>query len=176
MKIDNIKTPEDILGFMKENIKYGWLDINNEEHIGNMKNFRKLYRTSTLEEILTHKIGTCIEQVYLMKLLLDKINIPSKMYCTRIYEGKDFNDLEADEHMHCFVLYYQNNKVYQIEHPNWERIGIYEFEKEETAIKEINDYYINMSGGIPRPITEFFEVPPHITFKEFNNYINSLDK
>ena len=176
MKIDNIKTPEDILGFMKENIKYGWLDINNEEHIGNMKNFRKLYRTSTLEEILTYKIGTCIEQVYLMKLLLDKINIPSKMYCTRIYEGKDFNDLEADEHMHCFVLYYQNNKVYQIEHPNWERIGIYEFEKEETAIKEINDYYINMSGGIPRPITEFFEVPPHITFKEFNNYINSLDK
>lgn len=176
MKIDDIKTPEDILGFMKENIKYGWLDINNEEHIGNMKNFRKLYRTSTLEEILTYKIGTCIEQVYLMKLLLDKINIPSKMYCTRIYEGKDFNDLEADEHMHCFVLYYQNNKVYQIEHPNWERIGIYEFEKEETAIKEINDYYINMSGGIPRPITEFFEVPPHITFKEFNNYINSLDK
>ena len=176
MKIDDIKTPEDILGFMKENIKYGWLDINNEEHIGNMKNFRELYRTSTLEEILTHKIGTCIEQVYLMKLLLDKINIPSKMYCTRIYEGKDFNDLEADEHMHCFVLYYQNNKVYQIEHPNWERIGIYEFEKEETAIKEINDYYINMSGGIPRPITEFFEVPPHITFKEFNNYINSLDK
>lgn len=176
MKIDDIKTPEDILGFMKENIKYGWLDINNEEHIGNMKNFRKLYRTSTLEEILTHKIGTCIEQVYLMKLLLDKINIPSKMYCTRIYESKDFNDLEADEHMHCFVLYYQNNKVYQIEHPNWERIGIYEFEKEETAIKEINDYYINMSGGIPRPITEFFEVPPHITFKEFNNYINSLDK
>ena len=176
MKIDDIKTPEDILGFMKENIKYGWLDINNEEHIGNMKNFRKLYRTSTLEEILTHKIGTCIEQVYLMKLLLDKINIPSKMYCTSIYESKDFNDLEADEHMHCFVLYYQNNKVYQIEHPNWERIGIYEFEKEETAIKEINDYYINMSGGIPRPITEFFEVPPHITFKEFNNYINSLDK
>ena len=176
MKIDDIKTPEDILGFMKENIKYGWLDINNEEHIGNMKNFRKLYRTSTLEEILTHKIGTCIEQVYLMKILLDKINIPSKMYCTRIYEGKDFNDLEADEHMHCFVLYYQNNKVYQIEHPNWERIGIYEFEKEETVIKEINDYYINMSGGIPRPITEFFEVPPHITFKEFNNYINSLDK
>ena len=27
----NIKTPEDILEFMKANIKYGWLDINNEE-------------------------------------------------------------------------------------------------------------------------------------------------
>ena len=94
MKIENIKTPEDILEFMKSNIKYGWLDINNEEHIGNMKGFRSLYRISSLEETLNHKIGTCIEQVYLMKSLLDKINIPNKMFCTRIYEGEDFNDLD----------------------------------------------------------------------------------
>jgi hypothetical protein len=33
-----------------------------------------------------------------------------------------------------------------------------------------------MSGGIPRPITEFYEVKPNLSFKEFNNYINSLDK
>ena len=50
MKIDEIRTPEDILEFINNNIKYGWLDVNNEEHIGNMKNFRKLYRTSSIEE------------------------------------------------------------------------------------------------------------------------------
>lgn len=175
MKIENIKTPEDILEFMKSNIKYGWLDVNNEEHIGNMKGFRKLYRTSSLEETLQHKIGTCIEQVYLMKTLLDGINISSKMFCTRIYEGEDFNDLDADEHMHCFVLYYINDKVYQIEHPNWERIGIYKFETEEEAINKINDYYIKIAGGHARPITQFYEVEPNISFKHFNNYINSLD-
>ena len=124
MKIENIKSPEDILEYMKENIKYGWLDINNEEHIGNMKNFRRLYRTMTIEETISHGIGTCIEQVNLMSMLLNKLNIPNKMFCTRIYEGDNFNDLEAEEHMHCFVLYYLNNKVYQIEHPNWMRIGI----------------------------------------------------
>lgn len=176
MKLEDIKTPEDILEFMQSNIKYGWLDINNEEHIGNMKGFRSLYRTSSLEEILNHKIGTCIEQVYLMKTLLDKINVPNKMFCTRIYEGKDFDDLEADEHMHCFVLYYLNDKVYQIEHPNWERIGIYEYESEEDAMDKINEYYIEMAGGHARPITEFFEVEPNLTFKEFNGYINNLDK
>lgn len=175
MKIENIKTPEDILKFMKSNIKYGWLDINNDEHIGNMKGFRRLYRISSLEETLEHKIGTCIEQVHLMKTLLDKINIPNKMFCTRIYEGEDFNDLDADEHMHCFVLYYLNNRVYQIEHPNWERIGIYEFESEEAAIEEINKYYIEMAGGHARPITEFYEVEPNISFKQFNSYINSLN-
>ncbi|MBQ6817173.1 MAG: transglutaminase domain-containing protein [Bacilli bacterium] len=176
MKLEDIKTPEDILEFMQSNIKYGWLDINNEEHIGNMKGFRSLYRTSSLDETLSHKIGTCIEQVYLMKTLLDKINVPNKMFCTRIYEGEDFDDLEADEHMHCFVLYYLNDKVYQIEHPNWERIGIYEYESEEDAMDKINEYYIEMAGGHARPITEFFEVEPNLTFKEFNGYINNLDK
>lgn len=176
MTISDIKTPDDILSFMNDNIKYGWVDINNDEHINNMKEFRKLYRTSSIDETLEHKIGTCIEQVYLMHTLLNKINIPNKMFCTRVYEGKDFNDLEADEHMHCFLLYYLNDKVYQIEHPNWERIGIYEFDSEENAIEEINNYYVKKSGGIPRPITEFYEVEPGLSFKEFNEYINSLDK
>ena len=175
MNICDIKTPEDILKFMKENIKYGWLDINNQEHIGNMKDFRRLYRTSTLEEVLSHGIGTCIEQEYLMHYLLDLLEIPNKMFCTRIYEGKDFNDLDAEEHMHCFVLYYINGKVYQIEHPNWEKVGIYEFDNEEKALKEINDYYVKMVDGKARPITEYFEVVPNISFKDFNNYINKLD-
>lgn len=176
MKIEQIQTPEDILVYMNQNIKYGWLDINNQEHIGNMKNFRRLYRTSSLEETLLHKIGTCIEQVNLMHELLNKINIPNKMFCTRIYEGEDFNDLDADEHMHCFVLYYLNGKVYQIEHPNWERVGIYEFDNEETAINSINEYYIKMAGGHARPITEFFDVESNLSFKQFNQYINNLDK
>lgn len=176
MKVEEIKTPDDILEFMNEHIKYGWLDINNEEHIGTMKNFRRLYRTSTVEETIKHGIGTCIEQVLLMHELLDKINVPNKMFCTRIYEGKDFNDLEAEEHMHCFILYYLNDKVFQIEHPNFEKIGIYEYSSEEDAIKEINEYYVKMSKGKSRPVTEFYEVMPNISFKDFNEYINSLDR
>lgn len=175
MTINNIKTPNDILTFMNENIKYGWLDIYNNEHIKTMKDFRKLYRTSSLAETLEHKIGTCIEQVYLMHTLLDKINITNKMFCTRVYEDKNFNDLEADEHMHCFVLYFLNDKVYQIEHPNWEKIGIYEFDSEESAIKEINDYYVKIAKNKSRPVTEFYEVEPGLSFKKFNDYINDLD-
>ena len=176
MEIRDIKTPEDILAFMKEHIEYGWLDINNEEHVKTMKGFRKLYRTSTIQETLEHGLGTCIEQVNLMSNLLNNIDIPNKMFCTRIYEGKDFNNLEAEEHMHCFVLYYKDGKVYQIEHPNFERVGIYEFATEEEAIKTINDYYVKMAEGKARPVTEFFEVEPGISFKDFNGYINSLDE
>ena len=76
--------------------------------------------------------------------------------------------------MHCFVLYYLNGKVYQIEHPNWERIGIYEFKTEEEAIETINEYYVKLADGKSRPVTQFFEVPYNLSFKEFNNYINDL--
>lgn len=170
----NIKTPDDVLEFMKENIRYGWLDINNQEHIGNMKEFRKLYRTSSIEETLEYGLGTCIEQVYLMKHLLDGIGIENKMFCTRVYEPSDYNNLDAEERMHCFILYYLDGKVHQIEHPNWERIGIYHFDTEEQAIGEINKIYEEMSGGIARPVTEFYKVEPNISFKDFNAYINSL--
>lgn len=171
-----LKQLEDVLSFMKNNIRYGWLDINNSIHIGNMKNFRKLYRTLSIDDTLKYGIGTCIEQVYLMHFLFNKINIKNKMFATRIYEPNDFNQIEAEEHMHCFILCYLNNKVYHVEHPNFYKIGIYEYKTEEEALNKINNYYVNLSGGIPRPITEFFDVKPNISFKEFNNYINDLSK
>ena len=174
--LSNIKTPEDILDFMKSHIKYGWLDINNEEHIGNMKDFRRVYRTSNIEEVLEHGLGCCIEQVYLMHYLLDSIGVENKMFCTRVYEADNFNDLDANERMHCFILYYLDGRVHQIEHPNWERIGIHHFDTEEQAISEINKIYEEMSEGIIRPVTQFYEVEYGLSFKEFNAYINSLDE
>ncbi len=170
-----VKTIDDVLTFMKNNIRYGWLDIHNEIHIGNMKGFRKLYKTLSIEQILNYGIGTCIEQVYLMHYLLNKINVPNKMFATRIYEPNDFNQLEEEEHMHCFILCYLDNKVYHIEHPNWYKIGIYEYENEREALKKINKYYVKLSGGIARPITEFYKIEPNLSFKEFNNSINNLD-
>lgn len=173
MKLEDIKTPEDILEFLRSNIEYGWIDINGEEHFGTMKDFRKLYRTSSIEETLHSGLGTCIEQVNLMHILLDTLGIPNKMFCTRIYE-KDKNP-DEDINMHCFILYYQNGKVYQIEHPNLERAGIYEFQSTEEAISKINSIYVEMSHGIPRPATEYTSVEPGLSFEEFNSYINSLD-
>ena len=103
MKLGQIRTPEDVYDWMDENIQYGWLDTENGQHIGEMKNFRKSYRTMSLEEILEYRFGTCIEQVALMKFLLDKIRVENKMFCCRIYEPDDYGNLEDDEHMSCFI-------------------------------------------------------------------------
>ena len=175
LKLEDIKSPQDILEYMDKNIEYGWLDENKEKHIKTMKNFRKLYRTVTIEETIKYGLGCCIDQVNLMHYLFDKINITSKMFCCRIFEPDDYNNLEEEEHMHCFLLYYLDNKVYHIEHPNFERTGIYEYENEEAAISSIVNYYINLRGGKESPTKEFFYVQPGLTFKEFNTYINHLN-
>ena len=166
IKLENINSPEDILTYMIQNIKYGYKDFNGEIHINNLKDVRRLYRTMSIEETIQNGIGTCVEQVYLMSFLLNNLGIENKMFCTRVYESDDYNDLDSEERMHCFILYFLNGKVYQIEHPNGEKKGIYEFSTEEEAIDKINGYYINLSDGIVRDVTEFFEVIPGLTFKE----------
>jgi len=174
MKIEDIKSAKDVYNFIDENIEYGWIDINGEFHIKTMKDFRKIYRTMSIDEILKYKLGTCIDQVNLIHYLLDKINIKNKMFCCRIFEPDDYGNLEEEEHMHCFVLYYENGKVYHMEHPNFEQKGIYEYSSEEEAINSIVNYYIQLRGGKDSPTKEFFEIPVGISFKEFNKYINHV--
>lgn|SRR5574344_2202383 len=171
---ENIKNTEDILNFM-DNIEYGYVDLSGVKHTNTLKGFRKEYRTLDVKTILKEKVGTCIEQVLLMHYLLDNLNIKNKMFCTRVYESGIVDD-NQDEHMHCFILYYDDKGVHQIEHPNKDRRGIYNFESEDQAIEKINKIYIEMDGGICRPVTEYLDVPSNISFKEFNDYINSLDE
>lgn len=174
MNLNKIKCSQDVYKFMEDNIEYGWIDINRNKHLNTMKDFRRIYRTMSIDEILEYKIGTCIDQVNLMHYLLNKINIKNKMYCCRIFEPDDYGNLEEEEHMHCFVLFYENNKVYHMEHPNFKKKGIYEYNSEDEAIKTIVDYYIKLRGGKNSPTKEFYTIPVGISFKEFNKYINHV--
>lgn len=175
MDFSAIRSPIDVLEFMKKNIKYGWLDNMNKEHIGNMHSFRTSYRTSSLAEVIEHKMGSCVEQTYLMKYLLDSINIPNRMFCIRMYED-DNNITNFDVFMHCFILYSLNDKVYHIENCNLLRLGIYEFDSYEEAINSISKHFVLASDGHWSTITEYYYVPYGMSFRELNNYMNSLDK
>lgn len=169
-----IKTPDDILKFM-DNIHYGYIGSNGKIYDNTLKDVRKYYKTLSINEVLEKKIGTCIEQVYLMHYLLDKLNIKNKMFCTRIYKTDNIDENKKED-MHCFILYYDEKGVHQIEHPHGDRKGIYHFKNEEIAIEEINKIYIELFEEKERVTTEFFDVQPGLTYKEFNYYINSLDE
>ena len=74
--------------------------------------------------------------------------------------------------MHCFVLFYRDGKVFHLEHPNFKKKGIYEYDSEGDAIKAIVDYYVELRGGKESPTTQFYEVPGGLSFQEFNAFIN----
>ena len=54
--------------------------------------------------------------------------------------------------------------------------GIYEFNSYDEAINSISKFFIMVSDGRWSTITEFFDVPYGMSFRELNNYMNSLDK
>ena len=158
-----LHTVEDVYEWIDKNIEYGWLGQDGKAHICEMKDFRRQYRTMSVSQTIQQKIGTCIEQVALMHELLDTIEVSNQMYCCRIYEPDDYGNLEEDEHMHCFLLYFQNGKTYHMEHPNVRQKGIYEYPTKEEAMRTIVDYYVNMRGGKESPTTAFDRVPVGMT-------------
>lgn len=57
MDLSKIKCSQDVYQFMNDNIEYGWIDINGNKHLNTMKEFRKIYRTMSIDEILDYDIA-----------------------------------------------------------------------------------------------------------------------
>lgn len=170
LRFDNLKTPQQLMDYMNINIEYGWIDKLGKKHINNLKNFRENYRISTIEEVIETGLGTCIEQAKLIKLFFDNNKIANKLYCYRRYENKDNFDQEVK--MHCFVIYNDKNKWYQFEHSNSNRRGIHEYDSLDEAIKETLG---DEDKEDIRELTEIPDIPEGITYKQFNDYVNTFE-
>lgn len=169
--VDDVNTPEELLNYMNKNILYGWIDKDKNQHINNLKNFRENYRLENIEEIKNNQLGTCIEQTLLEKYWFDKHNIPNIIFCHRAYENEDNYDNEVK--MHCFLLYYLNNKWYHFEHSNQPYRGIHEYNSLDDFYTILSERYIE--DGKQRILSEFDYPNPGITFKEFNDFVNQFD-
>ena len=56
MNLEEIRCSKDVYKFMEDNINYGWIDVNGNKHLNTMKEFRTMYRTMSIDEILKFKI------------------------------------------------------------------------------------------------------------------------
>ena len=155
---------------MDINIKYGWIDKFGNKHLNNLKGFRENYLISSIESILKSGVGTCIEQAKLIKLFFDTVGFENKLFCWRGYETEDNFDKEV--RMHCFVLYKVQDNWYHFEHSNFKKRGIHKYGTMENALETITGAYEKTDI---RKLTEIPDIPDSITFKKFNNYVNSFD-
>lgn len=167
---DDVSTPDELMDYMNRYIVYGWLDNQGNRHVENLKEFRRNYRISSLEEILSSKLGTCIEQAKLIKFFFDRIGLENKLFCFRRYEKEENFDKEVK--MHCFVLFKYQDRWYHFEHSNSNKRGIHEFDSIQSAIDSVVGKY---DESDIRELVEIPQIPEGLSFKEFNLYVNTFD-
>ena len=165
-----LKTPEELMKFLDDNMTYGWLDSNNQKHINTLSHVREKYRTSSVEEILDSGLYTCIESAKLIKLFFDKIGLENKLYCHRTYEDED--NFDKSIKMHCFVLFKKDDHWYHFEHSMTPIKGIHKYESVEEALDNITSKWDKNE----RQLVEIDNIPDGLSFKEFNQYVNQFDK
>ena len=125
----------DIMIKMK-NIDYGWKDKNGEIHYDVDETFADSFIFQSPAEVLNNKVGICWEQVELERELFQRLKISFNTYFIVSYD----NDKCPT---HTFLIFNTNNKHYWFEH-SWEKFrGIHEYNKENDALKDIKEKFIN---------------------------------
>lgn len=154
----------DLNVFMKQmnEINYGWMDINDNLHINTMDNLQELYRTSSIEEILTNKAGICFDQVELERYFL------SKDYNTSSYA------IISPHMVHSFLVLESNDKYIYFEHSSSKNKGIYYFDSKD----ELLEYTINCFAQLHNikdmskiKQVEYQPLPPNTTFSEIKEIL-----
>ena len=74
--------------------------------------------------------------------------------------------------MHCFILFKEKNKWYHFEHSNRQKRGIHQYDNIDSASKNTISRF---EKNDIRKLTEIPKIPDQLTFKEFNQYVNSFD-
>lgn len=131
MKFDDIKSPEELLEYMDENITYGFLGKNGIRYTdASPSDWQEQYCVQSGEGVLKSKIGTCLDQTEFERLWFEKNNYSFKTIFAWFEVGRE-NSFPT----HAFLIYEKDNKYYWFEHA-WDNLkGIHEFNSYEEAIK-----------------------------------------
>ena len=168
ININRITRPEELMDYMDVCITYGWIDKFGNKHRDELKDFKALYKTNSIEQILASNLGTCIEQAKFQKYVFNKLGLECKIFVDRRYEKYDE---KKGIKMHVLTVYEDNNKWYYFEHSNTRMSGIRAFD----SLDDFIEYYKSTMSN-DRILTEIPEIPDGLSYGEFNQYVNRIDE
>lgn len=174
--IRQIKTPEDMMRFFDENITYGCIHVDGtryEDSLGG-HDFKEKYRTLSLEDSLSQRIGACFEQANISKYIYEVLGIPCKTFCTRGFTAE--HPYPDDLYLvHCFVLGCWGDEVLNVEHSDSEKRGIYRYGTMEDAERETDKIFaakFRLHDATETRVDEYDGyIPGGLTFLEFNQFV-----
>ena len=175
-KVKTIDAPEDMLRFFDETIEYGCVHSDGKRYVDSLggHDFKEKYRTLSLEDSLSNRIGACFEQANISKYIYEVLGIQHKTACTRGFtkEHPYPNDLYL---VHCYVLGKWGNKVLNVEHSDTEKRGVYVYDSFEETMQETNAIFSEkfmLNGAEETRADEYTGyIPGGLTFLEFNQFV-----
>ncbi len=137
MSYSDIKTPKELLQFMQQNIKYGFVsktgkiyDNPNSEEWQNDWYLNCIVQNG--DSLLKTKYGTCWDQVELERKWFEENSYNFKT----IYIWFEVNR-PSNLPTHTFLVFEENSKFYWFEHAFYDNQGIHEFETINDAIEYV---------------------------------------
>ena len=164
--MNDVNTIDDLMKYMDENIKYGWLGIDGKVRIDSLKDFKDYYRTMNIDDVIKCGVGLCPDQVNFIKNFFDSKNIQNKIFVIVGYE----NVLGIDKERVHFMIFYENdNTWYQFEHASRFFKGIFKYGSLSDTKNKVLDKYKEILKNAK--LFEIDGIPVGIGYDELRNLI-----
>ena len=126
LSIDGVKSPEDLMDWMNENITYELVDDAYSNSNG--------VPTKTAEEVLKTGTGHCAEQSYLEKEVLD--NLGYETFLVMVKENNSKKEYGAEGSAHVFLVYKEGKNYCWFEHSMQHARGIHKYTSLEALLQD----------------------------------------
>lgn len=180
--IQHLKSPEDLLEYMNENITYGFIGRNGKKYYDmfseEWNDWYKQYFVQSGEDVLKSKIGTCWDQVELERLWFKQNGYNIHTFFMW-FELNRKNDLPS----HTFLIYEKDNKYCWFENAFESERGIHKFNSIKEAIenvksKQISYTKLNYPGVTDHDIKslvvyEYFKPLNHLGVDDYLKYVTT---
>ena len=124
----NIKSPEELMDWMNDNITYELIDDEYSNSNG--------VPTKTAEEVLETKTGHCAEQSYLEKEILDNLGYES--FLVMVKENNSKKEYGAEGSAHVFLVYKDEKDNYcWFEHSMQHARGIHKYTNLDALLQDV---------------------------------------
>lgn len=180
-KSKKINTIEDLFNYSNKNIKFGWIDQNNNRHYD--INDAEIYSLESPDEILKNNLGICWDLTELYRSFFETMTDYKIETFYLLYEDKKGCP------SHSILVYYKNDKVYWFEPlfyaKTFNYVGIHEYKALEELLDDLKEQFIKSAlenKFIPQNfnkknifIYRYQKPKYHINGFEMRDHINSSE-
>ena len=176
--MNDIKTPEELLNFMSNNINYGYLGKNGRVYHHDDSDFNidwyEQYILESKDDILKNLYGNCWDQV----------EFERSWFLEKEYEIKTIYEMVKLDYdnvypTHSFLVYRDNNYWYWFENSDFNNRGIHKFNtflelldyQYKTYVEFLKTFNITNDELDKIIVTEFDKPKEHISAREYLNHV-----